>query len=248
MATSHTAFAVTHTAPNVLPGVLERIAAQRLQDAHPVVVFDLDGTLFDNGPRTWQVLYEFALQRRRHALLKRLQGVARLSLPYTLKDILALCGETDGELLREVVAFWKERFFRDDYIRYDEPLAGAIQFATACWDAGATVVYLTGRDAPNMLLGTSASLRTHCFPVGVPRSVLTLKEAFEVEDLAFKREALEFLDTLGVVVAAFDNEPANCNLFQNRWPDAEQVCVATAHAPNPPVLHPSVKVIKDFVE
>ena len=78
--------------------------------------------------------------------------------------------------------------------------------------------------------------------------MLTLKEAFEVEDLTFKRQAVAFLNTLGDVVASFDNEPANCNMFHQHWPLANTVAVATAHAPNPKPLLPAVKVIEDFVD
>lgn len=248
MATPRSAFQPTHTAPEVLKACLHKIQACRAQNRQPVVLFDLDGTLFDNGPRTWQILYEFALQKRRDSLSKKLPDLPKMGLPYMLKDILALVGENDAQQLQEAAAFWKDRFFRDDYVRYDEPLRGAHQFATALWDAGATVVYFSGRDSPNMLIGTAFSLRTHCFPVAVPRAVITLKEAFEVEDIIFKREAMAFMDSLGTVVASFDNEPANCNMFHGRWPDAETVALATSHSPNPQPLHPSVKVIADFVE
>ena len=38
----------------------------------PVVVFDLDGTLFDNGPRTWQILLDFAEHEGNTELRRRL--------------------------------------------------------------------------------------------------------------------------------------------------------------------------------
>jgi len=241
-------FLPTHTAPEVLASILRKIAAAKAARRQPVVLFDLDGTLFDNGPRTWQILYEYALQKRRDPLSKKLPQLQKMGLPYMLKDILALVDEHDPVQLQEAAAFWKDRFFRDDYVRYDEPLRGAHQFCITLWEAGATVVYFSGRDSPNMLIGTAFSLRTHCFPVAVPRAVITLKEAFEVEDLVFKREAMDFMDSMGDVVASFDNEPANCNMFHERWPEAETVALATSHAPNPKPLHSTVKAIADFVE
>jgi hypothetical protein len=244
----HFKFPTTHPAATVTRDVVERVHTCRKAGRAAVVLFDLDGTLFDNGPRTWQILYEFALGGARHDLAQRLALLHKNHLPYTLADILALTGETSADVLQQAAAFWKARFFTDEYIRYDEPVRGAIQFAHACYQAGATLVYFSGRDSPGMLVGTAQSLRTHGFPVGVPRAVLTLKESFDVEDLVFKRDAVAFLRTLGEVVASFDNEPANCNLFQEVWPQAATVALATTHAPNPKPLHPSVMVIGDFVE
>ena len=54
------------------------------------------------------------------------------------------------------------------------------------------------------------------------------------------------VEGLGEVVATYDNEPANCNAFCERWPAALHVFVDTQHAPNPPPLHPDVVVVDDL--
>jgi hypothetical protein len=239
-------FPVTHGSTLVVDQVMAQVRDVVARGGMPVVLFDLDGTLFDNGPRTWQILYEFSLSQGRHALTHKLQQLPKLLLPYALREILQLVGEDDADTLTQAAAFWKDRFFVDGYIVHDEPVPGAIQFCQQLWEGGATLVYFSGRDAPNMLVGTTQSLRTHGFPVGQVRTLITLKERFEKEDLLFKREALAYLKTLGTVVGSFDNEPANCNMFHEHFPTAENVAVATAHAPNPKPLHPAVKVIADF--
>ena len=43
----------------------------------PVVVFDLDGTVFDNGPRTWQILVEFAETAALSPLRRALDALRR---------------------------------------------------------------------------------------------------------------------------------------------------------------------------
>jgi hypothetical protein len=220
----------------------------RIDGRPPVVVFDLDGTLFDNGPRTWQILVELAESEGHSSLRKALDAMPRRDLPYLLKDTLRKAGlHDDGALLERAAAFWKARFFTDEYQRFDEPLSGALKYAGALYEAGATIAYLSGRDAPNMLVGCSAALRHHGFPVGLPRTAVVLKHRFEDLDLDFKREALGFIDDLGVVVGTFDNEPANCNLFAERWPKALHFFVETAHAPNPPPLHTLVGRVPDLV-
>jgi hypothetical protein len=212
----------------------------------PIVVFDLDGTLFDNGPRTWQILVELAEAEGNRPLRKALDAMPRTALPYLLRETLQRAGYADAPLLERAATFWRARFFTDEYQRYDEPIGGALQYVDALYRAGATLVYLSGRDAPNMLVGCAASLRHHGFPVGVPRTALLLKHRFEDLDLDFKREALGFMDELGAVVATFDNEPANCNLFADRWPRALHFFVHTAHAPHPPPLHALVARVPDL--
>lgn len=212
----------------------------------PVVVFDLDGTLFDNGPRTWQILVDFAEAEGHRELRDALDTLPRRALPYLLKDTLGLCGFSDAALVERAGAFWRQRFFTDDFQRFDEPIPGAVRYAKDLFAAGATLVYLSGRDAPNMLVGCAASLRQHGFPVGIPRTAIVLKHAFEDSDLDFKRDALDFMEHMGTVVGSFDNEPANCNLFAARWPEGRHFFVETAHAPNPPPLHPAVVRVPDL--
>ena len=108
------------------------------------------------------------------------------------------------------------------------------------------MVYLTGRDVPGMLVGCAASLRAHGFPVGLNRTILLMKPDFETRDLEYKREATQFLSSTGKTVAAFDNEPGNCNLFADVWSEGRSVFVKTTWAPNPPPLHDAVITVDGF--
>ena len=113
-------------------------------------------------------------------------------------------------------------------------------------DAGAVIVYLTGRDLPNMALGSFASLRDLGFPIGVIGTELVVKPTFEMPDAEFKREVAPELKRLGKVIAAFDNEPANVNLFLETHPDCAAVFLDTQYAPNPIALDARVEVIDSF--
>ena len=130
--------------------------------------------------------------------------------------------------------------------RLDVPVAGAREFANEAFEGGATVVYLSGRDVPNMLVGCTESLRTHGFPVGLAHTVIVLKPTYEMRDLDFKRDVIDFLGTLGHVVATFDNEPANCNLFRRMFPKGVSVFLDTAMAPDAPPLDEGIPHIRDF--
>ena len=221
--------------------MLRTVTATRAAGRTPVVVFDLDHTLFDNGPRTWAILAEYLDAKGPKEVRSRLDSLPRFNLPYLLKDILRGPLElADPELERALFDYWVARFFQDAWIDRDVPYDGAVAFVQEVFDAGATVVYLTGRDSPNMLIGTAASLRAHGFPVGVAHTALVLKPKFEIPDAEFKKDAVGFIATLGDVVAFLDNEPANCNVAVRAWPRCHALFMDTVRAPGPLDLDPDV--------
>jgi hypothetical protein len=214
----------------------------------PVVVFDLDGTLLDNRPRTLAILREFAARcaDRDPQLAERLAGARAADLAHLLCDTLARLGVDRTKLAAEMQEFWRERFFGDTHLVHDVPLPGAVSFARACYDAGALLVYLTGRDLPLMGIGTFRSLRDLGFPIGVPGTELVLKPDADLPDEDFKRLTAPSLARVGRVVAAFDNEPANCNVMLAHYPDAHVVFVDTQHTPGAPALEAEVRVVRDL--
>ena len=230
-----------------LRAVLRRCRPERTQTT-PVVVFDLDGTLLDNRPRTCAILREFAdrVRHREPELADRLHRARPADLAYLLSDSLERLGAHRTELVAEMEAFWRERFFADPHLVHDVPVPGAIAFARACYEAGAILVYLTGRDLPLMGTGTFQSLRDHGFPIGVPATELVLKPDAAMPDEAFKRLTAPDLARVGHVVAAFDNEPANCNVMLAHYPDAHVVFVDTQHMPGAPPLDAGVCVVRDL--
>ncbi len=215
---------------------------------NPVVVFDLDGTLMDNRPRTARILRELgALWREREpAVASKLEAAKAEELAYLLTDSLARLGVTRTDLVRDAEIFWRERFFTDGYLNHDVEVPGASAFARACYEAGGILVYFTGRDLPLMGLGSFASLRDLGFPIGVPGTELVLKPDANMPDEAFKRMSGPELARVGRVVAIFDNEPGNCNVLGGHFPSAESVLLDTQHLPGAPALDSNVVVIADF--
>ncbi|MDX9723179.1 MAG: haloacid dehalogenase-like hydrolase, partial [Myxococcota bacterium] len=139
-----------------------------------------------------------------------------------------------------------KRFFTDTYQRFDFPLPGAKRFVEAVHRAGATVCYLTGRDVGRMLVGTTESLRQYGFPVGIVGTMTIVKTDFKLDDAAFKHETVDYLQRLGSVVAVFENEPENANMFLGEFPYAESFLLNTHHRPDAPALHERIHVIQDF--
>lgn len=232
---------------NELAAVVDACRARSTTSERAVVVFDLDGTLLDNRPRTVAILNEAAVQwaADHPEATAAIRSLDPKQLGYLVTDALRERG-VDEALVGEALEVWKQRFFRDDTLAHDVPLSGAVEFARACYEAGGNLAYFTGRDLPNMALGSLASLRDRGFPVGVPGTELVLKPDFETPDLDFKRAVTPQLERIGRVVATFDNEPGNCNVFHEFFPEATHFLLLTQHAPNPPQLASGVRVIQDF--
>ncbi|MBM65383.1 MAG: hypothetical protein CMH55_04020 [Myxococcales bacterium] len=212
------------------------------------VVFDLDSTLFDNGPRTWRILSEFARHERRD-LIEPMQKLQRHRLPYDLRAICDLAVPGEGAAIAaEAKDFWAKRFFSEDYIDFDEPITGAVEFVQACHRRRARVIYLTGRDVPGMIIGTSRSLRNWGFPIGVAGTELVLKPRFDMPDPEFKAEAIRSINThTPNVVATFENEAKNSLAFREIWPDAVHLLLETNWDPRHPAeLRDSFEKIHDF--
>jgi hypothetical protein len=245
-----------HFSHRRLPGaertlLLRRIidqANRRSERGAPVVVFDLDGTIMDNRPRVVAILRELAaVWRDKHPEAARaLSALDVEGVSYGVVETMKRAGVELHRLHEEGLRFWRDRFFQDGHIRHDTEIQGARDFVNACHEAGAVVVYLTGRDLPNMALGSFASLRDLGFPIGTVGAELVTKPAFETPDTVFKRSVAPALSRLGEVVAVFDNEAANCNLFLEVHPACTTVFLDTQYAPDPPPLDPRVHVIHSF--
>lgn len=238
------------SATTALRTLLDRIEQVASEGEDPLVVFDLDGTLYDNTHRTLRILLEFA---HTHAsahrrFYDRVRATSARDLKYRVADTLAAVGFEDPDFHAEVSQFWRERFFTDDYCLYDLPLAGAVELVTRVHRAGGVPCYLTGRDAPNMLLGTVKALQRDGFPVGRVDTRTILKPAFELDDNAFKEGVIAHLRKTGRVIGSFDNEPGLCNLFKASFPEAVVGWLDTGHAPGAPALDPRVFTIADFTE
>ena len=214
----------------------------------PVVVFDLDGTLMDNRPRTLAILKELAQELRgeAHSSADRIASAEAEELAYLLGDSMKKLGIEHPDLVARAESFWKSRFFSDHYLQHDIAIPGSVEFAKACYEAGACLVYFTGRDLPLMGIGSFQSLRDLGFPIGVVGTELVCKPDAKIPDELFKRTEGPKLKRVGRVVAAFDNEPANCNAFLEMNPAAEIVFIDTQHLPGAPPLDKRVQIVSDF--
>ena len=224
----------------------------------PAVALDLDGTFFNNGPRTLQIICEFLSKKCRgygRLFSEVRKHLVRSQMPYSPNDCLKLflteCTTRNplfglGDKHREeFLSYWKSTFFTHDYQKYDLVEPGAKEFACELLKAGIMVVYLTGRDAKNMRYGTVDALFTNGFPLFVPNTQLVLKPDFSTPDVAFKVGVLAAFDSAQVeVLALVDNEPAIVNAACAH--SVMGVHFSRPHAPNPPPLSYEARILTSF--
>lgn len=217
---------------------------------NPVVIFDLDDTLFYSSSRSLVIFKELANAahfKKEYPKLSALVGRIKLAqIKYDIKETLKDAGIEDSLFIEETLKFWKERFFTNKYVKEDLPVEGAKEYVHKLKNLGARIVYLTGRDH-SMREGTIESLKSSGFPYDGKNSILITKERFSIPDIEYKMAAFKTIEKLGSVVAFFENEPKNLNAMIEHFPKAVPVFLDIKHSPAP--VRPSKKAIwiKDYL-
>jgi len=162
----------------------------------------------------------------------KIMQLQRSQIGYSVRDTFGSLGIdlTEGlgnEAFESVKEFWSQRFFRNEWLKWDRPYSGAPEFVADLHQRGAQIVYLTGRDDQGMRLGTEANLIRDGFPFGSPSIQLWMKPSRNLSDLVFKKTAAERLRPLGVLIASIENEPHNFAALQELYPEAMHVIMDT---------------------
>lgn len=228
--------------------ILEEVAAVRRTGRVPTLLFDIDSTLISTKPRNAAIAREFAkLGAHLHPAVPRLSDCRPDEMGWLVSDALRARGCDDQEVLDALMAHWFRRFFSGESLTHDVEVPGAAAFVREAHDAGALVYYLTGRDAPGMGEGTVTSLARLGFPLWRGRVVLHLKPHRDVPDRAYKAEAIaDVRSHLGPVVATFENDPGNANLFAEAFPEAMNVWMQTECAPDAEAPSSKLLALADF--
>ena len=231
----------------VLNDILEDLKALIARNIVPNLIFDLDDTVFDAGSRTRHILLDVAnrpdVSSRCPEFLAKLEQMTTDDICYRVEDNLDRLGVSDVYVRELARSVWWERFFH--ICEIDEVVPGALEFVRNVYDAGASVIYLTGRDRIRMEAGTNACLDRHGFPRG-DRARLILKPEKSICDFRFKREEVAGIKSTDIVLAAFDNEPRHVNMFRAALPEAHVVFVDRRHAGHSETPVESVCWIRDF--
>jgi hypothetical protein len=221
----------------------------------PLVVFDLDDTLFRvSQPRTFAVVKDWLAQQAATIppdIGAKIGALSMGAYGYGPESIFerAGCHVADPAVAPSFAAFmtfWKARFFSNEYLKYDLPEQGAVAFVNAIADLGANVAYLTGRDKTNMEQGSLDALADKGFPMPSDRVRLILKADPKMPDDVFKHLARKELAQFGRVIATFDNSPSNIVALRDNYPHATNVFVQTLFDKAPVELRSGLYKVSSF--
>lgn len=210
-----------------LNSILEHVVRSRSSK----LIFDLDSTLFNLDERNLAIFKDASehfksLFPGESLLLSQIQAD---QLFYDLKLSLQLVGVNDPVFVEKLMEFWAERFFSNDYLKFDSPEPGARDFILEAQLHGADVVYLTGRDEPRMFQGTVDSLSEHGFLDLHKKPKLMLKPHKDILDHDFKVQVIEPLSGEAEYSCLIDNEPMNLKFTESRFPKVDLVYFESIH-------------------
>ncbi|NBX77142.1 MAG: HAD family hydrolase [Proteobacteria bacterium] len=228
----------THFHPLSEPEVLSLVAQTivRFKSAlRPLVLLDLDSTLYEVGPRTLRIIQEWlpSYSNKLPLDLKlALENLAPEQVGYSLKDTFANLGFPVATRELETITadlktFWWDRFFSSDYLPHDRPYPGAVEYANHLYDLGAEVCYLTGRSEARMRKGTEANLLRDGFPFHMEGTLLLMRQEEDWSDERHKSHQVANLAHKGFPVASFENEPVNLVTLSKLIPHAAHIFVDT---------------------
>lgn len=217
-------------------------SSKRLSGGEKVLlVFDLDSTLFDVGPRIQRILRDFSELAEIKALdpvnAELLGSIKTQRKDWGIRGAIERAGihTVNPELAGRARKFWVQHFFSNEYLQHDLPLAGAVRFVQVLHQMGAGVIYLTGRDITKMHPGSLSSLRAHSFPLSDDGIELVMKPQSGLEDFAFKEKWFDELTKNPYAkIWFFENEPVNLDRIRLKHPEVELIFVDSTHSQRMP--------------
>lgn len=226
---------------HLLRQILVKIEEFQNQGLKSLAVFDLDSTLFDVSPRVERIVLDFAnepeFQKRFPQHIDVLKNIRTHRKDWGFKNALERAG-LDGkhpELQEALHNYWHKRFFSNEYLQYDLPYDGAVEYVNTVANLGAEVVYLTGRDVARMGPGSALKLKQTGFPLDDKQTRLVLKPNKAMDDAEFKTDWFVNLPPKQYEgLWFFENEPVNIHHLRQRLPNLDVVFFESTHAGKAP--------------
>lgn len=232
-----------------LEKILTEMAQFSQKNQPTLAVFDLDSTLFDVGPRLRRILHDFAADPNHQ--IKYPDACKALALAQTertdwgIKNAVmrAGLGDHSTELHNDLREFWKTTFFSNDYLHFDIPYDGAVDFVQQVSNLRTDIVYLTGRDVFRMGKGSEDILKKWQMPVNSSNAQLVLKPQQGMDDAEFKSDWFATIPSNKYKkIWFFENEPVNVNLVRSLHKHIEIVFFDSTHSgkEQPPIDIPRI--------
>lgn len=220
----------------MLQQILTDIQAFSSQGEKSLVVFDLDSTLFDVSPRLERILLDFAAvplnKKKFPQQIRLLKNIKALRHDWGIVGALQRVG-LDGhhrEFQDAIHEYWHQNFFSNHYLQFDDIYEGALEFVQAIDNAGAEIVYLTGRDVARMQEGSFKVLQDWGFPLH-ENAKLILKPHLSMDDAEFKTDYFLSAQKKNYKkIYFFENEPVNLHHLLQHGPAVEIIFFESTHA------------------
>lgn len=232
--------------PLSTPDVLDRVVLlvkKHLADTkgktRPVILLDLDSTLYEVGYRTLAIIKEWNSNPPSHLTLQStLDRVELKHIGYSLSDMalnlgLNLSHPDTEDVLVKLKPFWWDRFFSNNYLTHDRPYAGAVEYTQELFNLGAHLVYLTGREQEKMESMTIQNLTRDQFPMDSSQTTLVMKPNGAILDVAHKQNVKPLIHKTGTLLASFENEPLNIMALYRTFPEAMHIFMDSVYSDNP---------------
>ena len=237
--------------------VTQVLFAQSLKDIekivkktkNPVIIFDLDDTLFYSSSRNLVIFQEFIKRKKIKKEfpyeVKQIKKIKRDQIEYRFDQTMNNLEISNVAFISQLKIFWRARFFSNDYVKEDEVIGGSVAYVNKLYNLGAKIVYLTGRNN-DMRSGTILSLKENKFPYS-KNAILITKKDKRMNDVIYKKSAFKDIELLGTVVGAFENEPKNLNAMLDYFPESTGFFLDIARKNKDDIPYSYVKWIKDYL-
>lgn len=215
-----------------------------VKKTHPLVVFDLDSTLFDVSPRLEKSLIDIAsdplIKEKFPTVIPYFKNIKTNRKDWGFVDVLRRAGvdHDHHELFRTVRQLWVDRFFSNEYIHYDIPYDGSVAFVQKVQQLNVPIVYLTGRDYKRMEQGSREVLQKWNFPLDDSQNRLVMKPERSMDDALFKRDWIQdYINETKTSLFLFENEPVNINIVSKYFPEVELIFFDSTHSQKETTAH-----------
>lgn len=214
-------------------GIFDKISTKNSKN--PLVIFDLDSTLFRVSGRTRRILLDLSenpqeLQDQAHIA----NDLRTIDVRENDWGIFAPLNRLGIGLTHKafpiIRKFWRKHFFSSEYLVHDQPYPGAVNFVNQLRSEGAKIAYLTGRDYENMHKGTLKSLNQWGFPLEEKQLLHMKPLKGSSSDERFKTEKLYDIKTSSENIWFFENEPLILNQVEKDHPEINLVFIDTVHS------------------
>lgn len=197
-------------------------------------VFDLDSTLFCVSFRTQRILREFGEDKEFKKIYSTetevLRNIEVLPEDWGIRAALTRTKmKASIDFFEEVRKYWALRFFSNDYLKYDKPYEGAVEYLASLEKMGVPIRYLTGRDRVRMGDGTVESLRQWGFPLA-DHDHLIMKPTADLKDEEYKTKALRQIVTPDTSTYFFENEPLIIHHVLEHLPEVNVIFMESVHS------------------